>query len=173
MVPADSSGGRDPVIIGRIAGVYGVRGWLRIRSFTVPPEGLLGYRNCLLRRGDEWREAIIGSGRGQGKGIVVHIEGIDDRDAAAALIGTEIAVRRDALPEPEQGRYYWADLEGLEVRHTDGRVLGHVDHLIETGANDVLVVRGDKETLIPFVAESVVRDVDLDAGSIVVDWPWD
>ena len=116
MDPAGNGGARHPVVIGRVSGVYGVRGWLRVRSFTAPPEGLLDYRDCLLRRDGQWRAAIIGSGRGQGKGIVVHIEGIDDRDAAAALIGTEIAVPRDALPEPEEGHFYWADLEGLEVR---------------------------------------------------------
>ncbi|MDX1480753.1 MAG: ribosome maturation factor RimM [Woeseiaceae bacterium] len=173
MVPAGDRTARAPVVLGEVAGVYGVRGWVRIRSYTVPPEGLLDYRECLLGGADGWRNAMIETGRRQGKGIVLHLAGIDDRDAAQALIGCEIAVPREALPEPGDGRYYWTDLEGLEVRHTDGCVLGYVDHLIGTGANDVLVVRGDRDRLIPFVTESVVREVDLDDGVIVVDWPWD
>jgi 16S rRNA processing protein RimM len=109
-------------------------------------------------------------GRAQGKGVVARLDGVDDRDAATALVGTEIWVPRDALPKPRQGEYYWADLEGLAVRTVDGVDLGRVSHLFATGANDVMVVQGGRERLIPFVPGRQVVKVDLDAGLIEVDW---
>ena len=106
-----------------------------------------------------------------GKGLVVGLRDYTDRDQARSLIGLEIAVPRAELPAPEEGEYYWADLVGLKVETTEGQILGTVDHLIETGANDVLVVHGeDRERLIPFVADQVIRRVDLAAGLIQVDW---
>jgi 16S rRNA processing protein RimM len=162
------------VVLGRVSGVFGIRGWVKVFSYTDPREGILDYRDCLLARDDRWVPATIVEGQRHGKGIILRLQGVDDREAAAALIGTDIAVPRDRLPEPEDGSFYWADLEGLEVRHVDGSVLGRVDHLLETGANDVLVVRkGINDVLIPFVVDSVVKNVDLRSGVIEVDWEWD
>jgi 16S rRNA processing protein RimM len=111
------------------------------------------------------------NGRQQGKGIVAHLKGCDDRDQAAALMETEIAIRREQLPEAAPGEYYWADLQGLKVINTEGIELGVVDHLLETGANDVLIVRdGDTERLIPYVFGQFVLDVALDQGVMRVDW---
>jgi len=109
-------------------------------------------------------------GRQHGKGIVAHLQDCDDRDQAQVLMGYEIGIRRDQLPATAPGEYYWSDLQGLEVINLDGDALGTVDHLIETGANDVLVVKGDRERLIPFIREQVVISVDLDKGEIRVDW---
>jgi 16S rRNA processing protein RimM len=100
----------------------------------------------------------------------VHIAGIDDRDIAASLLNTQIAVRREQLPPAAEGEYYWSDLVGLAVRTIAGVELGKVTHLMQTGANDVLVVKGDRERLIPFLQPDVVKRVDLDAGIIEVDW---
>jgi 16S rRNA processing protein RimM len=103
--------------------------------------------------------------------MVAQLPGVDDRDQAAALIGTDIHVAREQLPPPAKGEYYWVDLEGLEVVTTDNVELGRVSHLFATGANDVVVVRdGTRERLIPFVQGSYVRSVDLSAGRMVVDW---
>jgi len=157
------------VTLGRISGVYGVKGWVRVYSHTQPRERILDYSPWRISPdGKALREVV--TGRRQGKGVVARIEGIDDRDAAAQLIGAEITVPRDRLDAAPPGVYYWTDLEGLEVVTTDGQVLGTVDHLFETGANDVMVVTGDKERLIPFVEPQVVRQVDFDAGRMVVDW---
>jgi 16S rRNA processing protein RimM len=112
-------------------------------------------------------------GRRHGKGIVVRLQGIEDRDAAAELLGSDIGVERDTLPEAEEGQYYWTDLEGLTVVHKDGTELGKVAYLMGTGANDVLVVDGPDERLIPFVPGTVILDVDLVEGVIRVDWEWD
>ncbi len=123
-----------------------------------------------MGHGESWRKASLAEGRKQGKKLVGRFEGIDDRDGAVALVGAEIAIRRSDLPEPDEAEFYWVDLIGLGVTNTDGESLGSVDRLIETGAHDVLVVQGDRERLIPFVTGEIVKDVDLDAGRILVDW---
>lgn len=172
----NSQSGRSPnrVSLGRVSGLFGVRGWVKVYSYTDPRDGLLGYRDCQISRGDGWEATRIAEGKRHGKGIILRLEGVEDRDAAAELIGKELAVDREALPPPEDGSYYWRDLEGLEVRHTDGKLLGTVDYLLETGANDVLVVKNEaKEILIPFVTDAVIKSVDLTGGIIVADWEWD
>lgn len=159
------------VVVGKIVGLYGVRGWVRVMSYTQPRENILRYRHWHLRRGDGWRPVEVAAGQNHGKGLVVGLRECTDRDQARGLIGLEIAVPRSELPPPAEGEYYWADLVGLRVETIEGQVLGTVDHLIETGANDVLVVHGDdRERLIPFVTDQVIRRVDLAAGLIQVDW---
>lgn len=161
------------VIVGRLAGVYGVKGWLRLASYTQPADNVFDYTPwwLLTRDGPTRTEPV--EGRAHGKGFVVKLEGIDDRDAAAALVGIDVAAARDALPALAEGEYYWSDLIGLEVETVDGVALGRVERLFETGANDVLVVRGDRERLIPYLRDRVVRRIDPDAGRIVVDWDAD
>jgi 16S rRNA processing protein RimM len=158
------------VPVGRISGLYGVQGWLRVFSFTEPRENIITYQPWYLNRAGEWRTVQVQAGRRQGKGVVAKLEGCNDRDSAAALIGNDIAICRNQLPTADTGEYYWADLVGLRVRTVEGVELGTVDHLMETGANDVLVVRGDRERLIPFVRGPVIREVDLERGCIEVDW---
>jgi 16S rRNA processing protein RimM len=172
-VPTSTEGGdRDRfVTLGRVSGPYGVRGWVRVYSETEPPENILGYSPWYLQRADRWQSYQIEQGRPHGKGVVVKLAGCDDRDAAAVLSGLEIAVKRSQLADDlAPGEYYWADLEGLEVETLDGVPLGRVDHLLATGANDVLVVRGERERLIPYLPERVVVEVDLGAGRMRVDW---
>jgi 16S rRNA processing protein RimM len=159
--------------LGRISGLFGVRGWVKVYSYTEPREAVLNYDSWLLDRKDGWQEARVAEGQRHGKTVIAHIEGYDDRDQAAALVGIEIGVPRDAMPETADGQYYWSDLEGLRVLHRDGTELGEVAHLIETGANDVMVVKGEVERLIPFVLDKVVIGVDLAKGEIEVDWEWD
>jgi len=161
-----------PVVLGRIAGVFGVKGWVKVLSYSEPREAILDYENWLLKRGDVWQAATVEKGKPHGKSVIAKLANVEDRDAAAELMGFDIAVPRDELPETQAGEYYWTDLEGLQVVHRDGRSLGRVAHLIATGANDVLVVEGDRECLIPFVMEEVILDVDLANGVISVDWEW-
>lgn len=171
----DTAGKPDSelVILGRISGLYGVRGWVRVFSYTEPREAVLDYRDWLVDRGGEWQTARIAEGRRHGKSVVARLDGVEDREKAAELMGCSIAVPSGALPPTEQGRYYWRDLEGLKVVHRDGTELGEVAYVMETGANDVLVTAGDKERLIPFVVGEVILDVDLANGVITVDWEWD
>jgi 16S rRNA processing protein RimM len=169
-IVADDGSRSEPVVVGKISAVFGVRGWVKVYSYTSPPENILDYRPWYLLRDGRWRPSALADGKPHGKGLTARLEGCADRDHAAALVGAEIAVRRDQLPEPEQGEYYWTDLEGLRVETVAGVDLGRLDRLFETGANDVMVVLGERERLIPYLWGSVVRSVDLDAGLMVVDW---
>jgi 16S rRNA processing protein RimM len=166
--PAESRTG--PVIVGRVSGVYGVLGWLRIFSYTEPRENIVGYDPWLIRSDGQWRTVRVEDGRAQGKGVVVKLVGCDDRDAAVRLLGADIAISRDQLGELAPGEFFWADLEGLRVVTCAGVDLGVVDHLFATGANDVVVVRGDRERLIPFIQGAVIRRIDLQDGVMEVDW---
>ena len=163
------------LVIGRIGGVYGIKGWVRILSYTEPAENLLGYRDWKVRRRGRWEAIEIDDGRQHAKGLIAHIAGVDDRDGAELLKGCDIAVSRGQLPQLDGDEYYWYQLEGLAV-YAGETLLGRVDHLMETGANDVLVVTGcegsldDRERLIPWIRGQVVKAVDLETGRIDVDW---
>ncbi|WP_114239217.1 ribosome maturation factor RimM [Dyella sp. C9] len=160
------------VLVGRIVGLYGVQGWVKIESWTEPRTRIFTYQPWLLTSAPGVETEITGvKGRPQGKGLIAQLPGIDDRDAAAALVGQDIHVARELLPPPGKDEYYWVDLEGLEVVTTEGVALGRVSHLFATGANDVVVVKdGTRERLIPFIQGSYVRSVDLSDGRMVVDW---
>ncbi len=163
----------EPVVLGRISGFFGVRGWVKVYSYTEPREAVLNYKSWLLASNGDWRTAEVAEGKRHGKTIIARIEGIDDRDQAAKLIGCDIGVPRSEMPETDEGQYYWSDLEGLQVKTKNGTELGKVEYLLETGANDVMVINGEQEYLVPFVIDDVVLDVDLAAGVITVDWEWD
>ena len=156
--------------VGRIVGIHGVDGWVKLESWTEPRLRIFSYRPWRLTLAGSEFEAASAQGHEQGKGMVAKLPGCDDRVAAAKLVGATIQVPRSALPKPKRGEYYWTDLEGLIVVTVDGVDLGKVSHLFATGANDVLVVRGERERLIPFVTGQFVKEVDLKAGRITVDW---
>ncbi|MEP6512108.1 MAG: ribosome maturation factor RimM [Dokdonella sp.] len=159
------------VLLGKIVGVFGLRGELKLESYTEPRVQIFRYQPWLLRSASGDKSIDQCRGRTQGKGLVAELPGVLDRDAAAALVGAEIWVARSAMPQAKPGEYYWSDLEGVEVVTGDGVSLGRVSHLIATGANDVLVVRDAKrERLIPFLLGQFVTRVDLDADRIEVDW---
>ncbi|WP_186289516.1 ribosome maturation factor RimM [Methylomonas koyamae] len=157
--------------VGQVSGVFGVKGWVKVFSFTDPRENILKYSPWLLQKHGQRHELKVVGGRRQGNLIVAQLENIGDRDAAAEWMGAEILIRKQQLPKPEAGEFYWADLIGLLVENQAGCKLGTVDHLLETGANDVLVVvDGETERLIPFLQPSTILKVDLVAGLIVADW---
>ncbi len=160
------------VHFGRISGLFGVQGWVKVFSHARPREAIIGYSPWLVQLGGEWREMKVEEGRAQGKGVVAKLAGINDRDRASGLIGAEIAIRLAQLPPLKQGEYYWAQLVGLEVVNLAGQSFGKVDHLFDTGANDVLVVHNGRERWLPVTA-NVIREVDLEAGVIRVDWDAD
>jgi 16S rRNA processing protein RimM len=162
-----------PLVLGRISGLYGVRGWVKVHSYTEPRDAILKYGSWLLEQDGVWRETSVAEGRKQGKTVVARLDAVTDRDMATAFVGTTIGVARSDLPETDSGEYYWTDLEGLQVIHHDGRILGKVAYILATGANDVLVIQGDQEVLVPFVKDEVIKGVDLATGIISVDWEWD
>jgi 16S rRNA processing protein RimM len=162
------------VLMGRVGGLYGVRGWVKVHSHTSPPENILRYSPWSVRVGIGWRTLAVTGGRAHGKGVVAQLAGYEDRELARELIGADIAVVRAQMEAPGADEYYWTDLIGAAVANRGGVEFGRVDHLLETGANDVLVVRGERgETLIPFVAGRYVLEVDLDRKRILVDWESD
>ncbi|MGI9222954.1 MAG: ribosome maturation factor RimM [Woeseiaceae bacterium] len=163
----------QPVLLGRIVGLFGVKGWVKVYSYTEPREAVLDYEDWLLGRNDDWQMVGLAEGKRHGKSVIARLRGVEDREAAAALVGNDIGILRDRLPEPEDGSYYWSDLEGLTVVHKDGTELGKVAYVMATGANDVLVTEGPNERLIPFVREKVILGVDIASGVITVDWEWD
>ena len=162
-----------PVVLGRISGLFGVKGWVKIHSYTDPREAILDYSDWLVGKEDDWKPAELAEGKRHGKTVIARLAGIDDRDAATEYVDALVGVPRGKMPATAVGEYYWSDLEGLQVVHKDGRLLGKVAHLLETGANDVLVVRGDREVLIPYIKDEVIEDVDLANGVISVNWEWD
>lgn len=168
------------VLLGRIHGLFGVRGWVKVYSHTVPPGNLLDYPrwligHWLIGRDGDWRPMRLVDGRVHGKGLVALLapaggDPIADRDAAAELVGRDIAVPRDSLPPLPEGETYWTDLIGLRVVNRDSAELGTVTGVMDTAAHGVLIVTGDRERLIPLVHGPIVQNIDLDAGTITVDW---
>lgn len=166
----------DYVVLGKLTSPHGVKGWLKVYSYTSPMESILDYAEWVLQQRGERTTRRLTQGRRQGKGLVASLDGVDSREQAEQLAGAEILLPKQALPALEAGDYYWYQLEGLRVVTLGGVDLGRVNYLFETGANDVLVVQGDersvddRERLLPFLPEQVVRDTDLAAGTLTVDW---
>jgi 16S rRNA processing protein RimM len=158
--------------MGRISAPFGVRGWVKVEPNTAAARNLLAYKTWWLEEGGDWREIAVAEAKVHGRTVLAKLEGCDDRDAAAAWRGRTIAVPRAALPEAKRGEYYWADLIGLAVVNESAQALGRISGILQTGASDVLVVAGERERLIPFIA-AVVRDVDLAAGVVRVEWGTD
>jgi len=159
------------ILLGRVHGAFGVRGELKLESFTDPPNAVFRYQPWILRDA-QGRERELSGARGRltAKGVVATFPDVADRDAAEALRGTEVWVARSALPPPKPGEYYWVDLEGLRVVNREGVDFGRVSHLFSTGANDVLVAEGERERLIPFLQPDYVVSIDFEAGVVTVDW---
>ena len=162
------------ITVGRLHGAFGVRGEVKLESFTDPLRSIARYQPWILRDARGIEHACEGVRvREGGKGLIATMPGIEDKDAADALRGTEVLVPRSALPPPAEGEFYWVDLEGLRVVNVDGTDFGIVSHLFSTGANDVLVAQGERERMIPFVLPDYIRSVDFEAGVVTVDWDAD
>lgn len=161
---------QDTIQAGRITGLYGIRGWVKVYSYTRPRDNIIQYSPWLVKLNGQWRSFEIAEARVHGKGVIARLEGYQDRTQATELIGSDIEIRREQLPELSEDEYYWSDLEGMEVRTNSGQSLGTVDHLLETGANDVLVIKGERERLIPYLRGDVIVDIDRQTNTITVDW---
>ena len=155
--------------MGRVRAPHGLNGWIKIKPFTEEIEGLLDYPQWWLGSEGQWQQHRVAESAVHGSMVVARLEGFTDRDAAAELRGRDVAVPRAAMPENREGEFYWNDLLGMEVCNRNAAKLGLVAKILETGANAVLVVQGDKELLVPFI-QGVVVNVDLKARQLVVDW---
>lgn len=173
----------DLVVLGQIGAAYGIKGWVKISSHTEPKAGIFDYDDWYIKSGREWKPVKVVASRQHGKGLVAQLEGCKDRNDAELFKNADIAVASSQLPELDSGEYYWRQLEGLSVITSDTAgndiLLGKVDHLMATGSNDVLVVRGcegsldKRERLLPMVMDQVVIQIDLDARQMKVDWDAD
>lgn len=168
----------EKLILGSISGVFGVKGWVKVFSETDPRENILEYSPWFIEIDKQWQEVKLVSGKKHGKSIIAQLEGINDRDQAEALKRCRIAIKPSQLPDTAENEFYWRDLKGLNVLSTTGFEFGTVVEILETGANDVLVIRSHnkdakgryEEYLIPYIWQQVILKVDLDGGLIEVDW---
>ncbi len=157
-------------LCGRILGAYGVRGWLRVFSYTQPPDNLIRYPAWQLRHAEQRRSITLEAARREGRGLVAKLRGIDDRDQAAALREQEIWIDATLFAPLPAGEYYQRELLGLHACDQHDRALGEVRGILETGAHDVLVIQGEQEYLVPFAPGRTVLNIDLAQGRIKVRW---
>ena len=158
------------IIIGQCCGIHGVRGWVKIFSYSRPREQIFSYKSWLIKLGSEWQEYKVVQTNSQGKNLIARLDGIEDREKARIFVGSDIAILREQLPQLPAGEYYLRDLISLQVVDLAGNSLGIVVDIKETGANDVLVVQGDQELLIPLLIDRVVKRIDKQQGQILLDW---
>lgn len=168
------------IVLGKIVGVFGIKGWLKIQSFADPPENILSYKHWhLINSQNHTIEVDLESGCAQGKGIIAKLKGCSDRDSAETFLGYEIRVAASDLPELAEGEYYWHQLEGLSVSNLEGAYLGDISHLLETGVHDVLVLKPSadsndcRERLIPYLPGKTVLRVGINDKRMIVDWEVD
>ncbi len=166
----------DELTLGRLSAAHGLRGWLWVYSHTSPAENIFSYGPWLLRHGGEEKKVEVEQWRTQGKGWVVKLRGVDDRNASDLLVGWDVCVPSHVLPELPEDDYYWSELIDMRVGTEAGQDLGYVHAMMETGANDVLVVHGDersldrRERLLPWILKEVIKKVDREHRQITVDW---
>jgi len=175
---------KDKIVVGKVNGVYGVKGWVKVFSYTEPREGIIEYKPWYLKQSGvnqgQWQEVRLEQGKRHAKTVIAKLEGFDDRNESMVLTGATIGIDPASMDASRDDVYYWRDLIGLRVINQQGIELGIVEKLIETGANDVLVVAaGDKENtrerLIPWTLDDAVIEVNLEQGHILVEWDeaWD
>ncbi len=166
-----------PLVLGKLGAAYGIRGWLKVFSSTEEASSIFDYQPWVIQYAGKWQQIELESWRHHNQDMIIKISGIDDRDAATLLTHCEIVVDSTQLPDLAEGDFYWKDLMGCRVINLQGYEMGKVIDLMETGSNDVLVVKanlkdafGARERLIPFLNEQVIRKVDLTSSIIEVDW---
>jgi 16S rRNA processing protein RimM len=167
----------DKILLGKVGAVYGIKGWLKIHSFTEEPEAIFDYTPWSLKLGGKEQSIEITDWRKHNNGLIAKFANIEDRDEAQAFVGSEIFVDESLLPDLPEGEFYWRDLIGMSVVTDKGYDLGQVSDVMETGANDVLVVKanrndgfGKKERLVPYILDQVIISVSMENKQICVDW---
>ena len=157
------------VVLGKIAGAFGVHGWVKIQSYTDPLDNIFEYPELLIGSAGRWTKVEIEAARLTGKGVLGKLKGIETPEDARTRVGAELGVRRADMPDPAPGEHYWTDLEGLDAQSPSGERLGKVDHFRSTPAGTMIVLKGERELWVPFVKERIVQ-VDFSGGRIVLDW---
>ncbi len=159
------------IVVGKIGSTYGIKGWLKIFSFTEVITDIFDYNPWYMEDGDGWKCIEVKTGREQGKSLVAHLSGYNTPEEARVLTGKKIAVRRSQLADLAENEFYWTDLEGLMVIDQHGHELGRILYLLATGSNDVLVIQHQgKEYAVPYLPGKVVKNIDLAKRVMHVDW---
>ena len=158
------------ITVGRFGGVHGVKGWIKINSYTRPKENIFSYTPWIVKKDSNWQEEKVEETQQRGERLLVKLIGIDTPEQAREFINSDIAISRGQLPALKENEYYWFDLIGLEVFNQDEVRLGEIKEILETGANDVLVIKDKRKYLIPLLIGIYVMRVDLEAGKVSVDW---
>lgn len=159
----------ERILLGKIVGVFGIKGWLKVHSYTDPKENIFSYETLLLKEKSGWQTIKLQDGKVHGKGLVVKLKEIDDRTKAETYLGSEIYVNREQMEVLSADEYYWHDLIDCEVINAQDIRLGKVKRLMETGANDVLVLKPN-DRLLPYIWQQVIKSVDVKEKVIRVDW---
>ena len=166
----------EPIVMGKFGAVHGIKGWLKVHSYTDYSESIFEYQPLLMKLKGQLQEVNITEWKRHSNGFVAKIAGFDVREDAQALVGLELFVDTEKLPELEED-FYWRDLIGCQVKTDKGYDFGVVTDMMETGSKDVLVVKansndafGQKERLIPFIEEQVISNVDITGKLITVNW---
>ena len=170
--PASPNPADRVVVLGKVVGTFGVHGWIKINSYTDPPDNILEYEELLLGGPGRWTTIQLEDGRVTGKGVLGKLKGIETPEDARTRVGAELGVKRSDMPPPAPGEFYWSDLEGIDAESASGERLGKVDHFRTTPGGTVVVIRGEREIWVPFVKERIVK-VDLEAKRLVLDWSAD
>ncbi|HBA35088.1 MAG TPA: ribosome maturation factor RimM [Gammaproteobacteria bacterium] len=160
----------NPIVLGKINGFYGVKGWVKIYSYTDPRQQIFTYPCWHIKVNEEWVKCEVAEWLERGKNLLARLSDYTNRDQATELLSVDIVIDRSELPESGAGGYYWTDLVGIEVFTEQKVYLGVIDHLFSTAANDVIVVRGERERLIPWLREEVITEVNLKEGWLIVNW---
>lgn len=167
---------RESIVLGRITSTFGIKGWVKVYSYTDPITGIFDYDQWYLSRNGQIQPLEVEAGKPHGKGLIAKLKGFDTPEHAQTLAGMDILIDKQQLPDLDDGEYYWHQLKGLQVINLQQVCLGRVDYLFETGANDVMVVKpsveslDDRERLLPYLPEQVILDIDLTHDRITVDW---
>ncbi|WP_394129727.1 ribosome maturation factor RimM [Shewanella maritima] len=168
---------QQPIVLGKLGSSHGIKGWIKITAYTDSVEGIFDYSPWLLNEQGEWREVKVKQWKPQGKAVIAELEGVTNREQAQMLTNCEIGIMPEQMQELADDEFYWRDLIGCEVTNTKGYNMGKVDQIVETGSNDVLLVKanakdafGKAERMIPFVTEQFIKEVDLQGKQVVVDW---
>ncbi|MCA0402625.1 MAG: ribosome maturation factor RimM [Proteobacteria bacterium] len=163
----------DWIVIGRFGRAHGVKGLVTVHSFTHPRDNILGYTDWHAYISKQWQPINITSLEANTKSILARVEGYALREQVASLTNIEIAIKRSQLPELEPGEYYWHDLVGMQVVNLQGMILGNIIEMLGTGANDVMIIEGEKRRLVPYLPGTYVINIDKDRRLITVDWDMD
>jgi 16S rRNA processing protein RimM len=165
--------GQKMIVVGSLGTAHGVNGWMKITSFTNPDTNILNYNPWYFKTQGRYSPITVIDKRIQGPYLIAKLTGCDDREIAKTWTGREISVPRSALPPCGDNEFYWTDLEGLSVFDIQGKLLGKLDTLMATGSNDVMLVSGEETLQIPFIMQDIVKNVNLEQGTITVDWQQD